>query len=128
LLSERPAVTYITYMNRPERRCAPRFPVSFSIHQHVQGQTHRCRASNLSATGLYMERPIDSFVRHSAEIALEIALPDGAEPVRADAVIVYDCFDALSHGTAVRFQRMSSRDRVRLSAFLESGSQVAQRA
>lgn len=83
---------------------------------------HRCRACNLSASGLYMERPIDTFVRHSAEVELEIALPDGAEPLRAEAVIVYDCFDAMRHGTAVRFQRMSSEHRARLSAFLADGS------
>jgi hypothetical protein len=109
---------YIAYMKTLERRRAPRVPVSVYIQQHVEGQTHRCLASNLSLSGLYMERPISSFVRHSAEIELEIPLPDGAEPVRTTAEIVYDCFNALFHGSAVRFKRMSARDTARLCAFI----------
>jgi hypothetical protein len=105
-------------MKSLERRSAPRVPVSVYVHQHVEGQSHRCLASNLSLSGLYMERPIASFVRHSAEIELEIPLPDSSEPVRASAEIVYDCFNAMFHGTAVRFKRMSAHDRARLGAFL----------
>ena len=57
-----------------------------------------------------MERPIDSFVRHSAEVQLEIPLPDGQrEPIWASAEVVYDCFDSLFHGTAVRFTALGSR-------------------
>jgi hypothetical protein len=114
------ALPYIAYMKTLERRRAPRVPVSVYIHQHVEGQTHRCLASNLSLSGLYMERPISSFVRHSAEIEIEIPLPDGAEPVRTTAEIVYDCFNALFHGSAVRFKRMSARDTARLCAFIAS--------
>ena len=112
------ALPYIAYMKTLERRRAPRVPVSVYIQQHVEGQTHRCLASNLSLSGLYMERPISSFVRHSAEIEIEIPLPDGAEPLRTTAEIVYDCFNALFHGTAVRFKRMSARDTARLCAFI----------
>jgi hypothetical protein len=89
------------------------------LQQHVEGHSHRCFSSNLSSTGLYMERPIASFVRHSASIELEIPLPDGeAEPVRASAEIVYDCFNAVFHGTAVRFTKLDSRDQARIDAFL----------
>lgn len=66
-----------------------------------------------------MERPIASFVRHSAAIQLEIPLPDGQpEPLWASAEVVYDCFDALFHGTAVRFTGLGSQDQARLDAFL----------
>ena len=89
------------------------------LEQHVEGQTHRCFSSNLSSSGLYMERPIASFVRHSAAVQLEIPLPDGQpEPVWASAEVVYDCFDALFHGTAVRFTALGSRDQARIDAFL----------
>jgi hypothetical protein len=106
-------------MHRTERRRSPRIPVSVYLKQHVEGQAHRCFTSDLSSSGLYMERPISSFVRHSANIELEIPLPDGEpEPVWASAEIVYDCFDALFHGTAVRFTNLTSRDRERLEAFV----------
>jgi hypothetical protein len=104
---------------KDERRRAPRIPVSLYLEQHIEGQSHRCFMSDLSLTGLYMERPISSFVRHSTKVQLEIALPDGeSEPVWASAEIVYDCFDSEFHGTAVRFETLAERDRRRLSEFL----------
>ncbi len=110
-------------MTGHERRRAPRVPVSVYLEQHVEGQTHRCFSSNLSRSGLYMERPIASFVRHSASVQLEIPLPDGQpEPLWASAEVVYDCFDALFHGTAVRFTALGSRDQARLDAFLAQTS------
>jgi hypothetical protein len=102
-----------------ERRRAPRIPISVQLKQHIEGQSLDCNLSDLSTTGLYMERPITSFVRSSAAIELEIPLPDGEhQPVWARAEIVYDCFDGSFHGTAVRFAGMSERDRVRIMAFV----------
>ena len=109
-----------------DRRIAPRVPVSVYLSQHVDGETHRCFVTNLSATGLYMERPMGSFLRTSSQIQLEIPLPDRVgESIWASAEIVYDCFDALFHGSAVRFVAMSERDRARLSTFIESAPAVA---
>lgn len=97
-----------------------------SLQQHVEGDSHQCTVTDISMTGLYMERPISSYVRHSSTVQLEIPLPDGGrEPVWARGEIVYDCFDALFHGTAVRFEAMAARDRARLSNFL-NGSREAQ--
>jgi hypothetical protein len=121
-LSPQTTLSYFAYMNEVDRRRAPRVPVSVYLEQHVEGQSHRCFTSDLSLTGLYMERPIGSFVRHSAKVQLEIPLPDGeSEPVWASGEIVYDCFNALFHGTAVRFEAMGDHDRRRLSAFLAKG-------
>jgi PilZ domain len=104
---------------KDERRRAPRVPVSVYLQQHIEGQSHRCFMSDLSLTGLYMERPISSFIRHSTRVQLEIPLPDGeADPVWASAEIIYDCFDSEFHGTAVRFDELGERDRRRLTAFL----------
>ena len=111
-------------MDQHERRSTPRLSVSVTVQQHVGGQTHRCFARSLSLSGLYMERPLSMFVRQCAQFALEIALPDGkAGSVWTSAEVVYDCFDALSHGTGVRFTAMSPNDRARLSAFLSSAAE-----
>jgi c-di-GMP-binding flagellar brake protein YcgR len=110
-------------MKSVERRSAARIAVAMQIEQHVEGQTHRCVASDLSLSGVYIERPIAPFVRHSAAVELALSLPDGdSSPVRVDAEIVYDCFDAVLHGSAMRFIAMSARDRARLCAFLERGT------
>jgi hypothetical protein len=124
-LRRRAPVAYIAHMKNVERRAAPRVSVAVEVEQHVEGQTHRCFASNLSLSGLYMERPITSFVRHSADVEVEIPIPDGGEPVWASAEIVYDCFSALAHGSALRFKSMSPRDRARLLAFLQPANQNA---
>ncbi|HEX5657492.1 MAG TPA: PilZ domain-containing protein [Polyangiales bacterium] len=105
-------------MKNLERRGAPRMSVTVAVEQHVEGQTHRCLASNLSLSGLFMERPLSSFVRHSADVEVQIPIPDGEDPLWASAEIVYDCFSALLHGSALRFKSMSPRDRARLAAFL----------
>jgi hypothetical protein len=116
------ALAYIAHMKIVERRSAARVAVSVEIAQYVEGQTHRCLASNLSLSGVYIERPISSFVRHSTAVELRLSLPDGeGAPVCAQAEIVYDCFDLALHGSALRFTAMSARDRARLSAFVERG-------
>lgn len=110
-------------MKNAERRSAARVAVSVHTEQHVEGQTHRCLASNLSLSGVYIERPIAPFVRHSTAVELALSLPDGqASPLKAYAEIVYDCFDAVSHGSALRFTEMSAGDRARLTAFIERGT------
>jgi hypothetical protein len=107
-------------MKRSERRHAPRRHVSVHVEQHIDGHNHRSHATSLSLTGLFMQRPLGSFVRHSSTITLAIRLPDGeADPLWASAEIVYDCFDACLHGSAVRFTAMSAADRTRLGSFLE---------
>lgn len=101
-------------------------PVAVYLDQHVEGQSHRCFATNLSTTGVYMERPIASFVRHSADVQLEIPLPDDeGGPVWASAEVVYDCFDALFHGTALRFKTLGKQDSARLERWLQKVSMPA---
>lgn len=108
-------------MNYEERRHAPRRSVSVHVEQHVEGQSHHCHATCLSLTGLFMQRPLGTFVRHSATTTLAIRLPDGqGDPLWASAEVVYDCFDARYHGSALRFTAMSERDRARLHSFLSS--------
>lgn len=109
-------------MKTVERRGAQRIPVSVEIQQRIEGQIHRCVASNLSLSGVYIERPIASFVRHSTAVELEIPLPDGGtSPLRTQAEIVYDHFDAALHGSALRFTDMAAADQARLAAFVERG-------
>ena len=90
-----------------DRRISTRIPVSVYLSQHVDGETHRCFVTNLSETGLYMERPMGSFLRTSSKVQLEIPLPDREESIWASAEIVYDSFNALFHGSAVRFVAMT---------------------
>ena len=91
------------------RRLAERIPVGFYVHQVVDGRPQRCFTADLSALGIYMEKPVEPMDRGSNVVQLEIPLPDGAETLWAKGEIVYDSFDPLFHGTAIRFTGMARR-------------------
>jgi hypothetical protein len=100
------------------RRRAERTPVGFYVDQIICDDPHRCFTTDLSPTGLYMERLAQPLRRSSNVVQLEIPLPRTADSVWAKAEIVYDRFDALFHGTAVHFTGMANAHRRLLRAWL----------
>ncbi len=103
------------------RRLSPRSPVGFYIEQIVEDEPHRSFLSDLSATGLYMERPFELLSRRSNVVQVELPLP-GDETLWAKCEVVYDRFDSLFHGTAVRFTAMARRHQRMLRDWLRETS------
>jgi len=101
-----------------ERRKSRRVSLDSVIEQIVDDSPHRCRATNLSDTGLYMERPVAMLARRSNVVQIELPLPGTTDTVWAKAEVVYDCFDDALHGTAVRFLEMAGADRARLERWV----------
>ena len=91
------------------RRLAERLPVGFYVQQVVDGRMHRCFTADVSALGMYMEKPVEQMDRSSNIVQLEIPLPKCSETLWAKGEIVYDSFDPLFHGTAIRFTGMARR-------------------
>ena len=91
------------------RRLAERLPVGFYVQQVVDGRPQRCFTADLSAHGIYMEKPVEPMDRNSNVVQLEIPLPNRNESIWAGGEIVYDSFDPLFHGTAIRFTAMARR-------------------
>lgn len=89
------------------RRRSQRHPVGFYVEQIVDDAPHRCFTSDLSPVGLYMERLAEPLQRRSAVVQIEIPLPNTSDALWAKAEVVYDRFDSLFHGTAVRFIAMA---------------------
>jgi hypothetical protein len=89
------------------RRHAERLPVGFYVDQIVGDDPHRCFTSDLSAIGLYMERLVQPLVRRTNQVQIEIPLPHTSDAIWARGEVIYDRFDALFHGTAVRFTAMA---------------------
>ena len=89
------------------RRLAERVPVGFYVQQVVDDRMQRCFTADVSALGLYLEKPIEAMGRHSNVVQLEIPLPNRKETIWAKGEIVYDSFDPLFHGTAIRFIGMA---------------------
>jgi hypothetical protein len=93
-------------MMRNRRRSA-RLPVGFYVDQIVGDDPHRCFTTDLSAIGLYMERRVEPLRRSSKIVQLEIPLPQTSDSIWAKGEVIYDRFDALFHGTAVRLTGMA---------------------
>jgi hypothetical protein len=89
------------------RRRSHRLPVGFYVDQIIGDDPHRCFTTDLSAIGIYMERLTEPLQRSSSVVQLEIPLPHTADSIWAKGEVVYDRFDALFHGTAVRFTGMA---------------------
>jgi hypothetical protein len=92
--------------------------VGFYVDQIICDDPHRCFTTDLSPIGLYMERLAAHLRRSSNVVQLEIPLPRTGDSVWAKAEVVYDRFDTLFHGTAVRFTGMANAHRRLLRAWL----------
>lgn len=100
------------------RRRSERLPVGFYVDQIVGEDPHRCFTTDLSAIGLYMERLVEPLQRSSSVVQLEIPLPQTGDSIWAKGEVIYDRFDALFHGTAVRFTGMARFHQRLLRAWL----------
>jgi hypothetical protein len=89
------------------RRRSERVPVGFYVEQIINDDPHRCFTTDLSAIGLYMERLAEPLDRSSGVVQLEIPLPNTGDAIWAKGEVIYDRFDSLFHGTAVRFTGMA---------------------
>lgn len=101
-----------------ERRNAMRVPIGVYLDQIVGDETHRCFGTDLSPTGVYMERPFSELTRPTREVQLELPLPGLSEPLWARGEVIYDRVDGLFHGQAIRFVAMARAERKALERFL----------
>jgi hypothetical protein len=108
-------------MMRNRRRSA-RLSVGFYVDQIVEDDPHRCFTTDLSAIGLYMERLAEPLRRCSNVVQLEIPLPETSDSIWAKGEVVYDRFDALFHGTAIRFTGMARMHQRLLREWLRESS------
>lgn len=115
-------------MTHPEnQRLAERIPVGFYVQQVVDDRPQRCFTADLSALGVYLERPIEPMGRSSNVVQLEIPLPNRQETIWARGEIVYDSFDPLFHGTAIRFTGMARLHQRMLREWLRETKKGRQR-
>lgn len=109
-------------MLQNRRRCE-RLPVGFYVEQIIDDAPHRCFTSDLSPSGLYMERVATPLRRRHGVVQIEIPLPNTSDAIWAQAEVAYDRFDSLFHGTAVRFTGMANAHRRWLREWLHESEQ-----
>ena len=107
------------------RRRSERLPVGFYVDQIVGEHPHRCFTTDLSSIGLYMERLAAPLQRSSSVVQIEIPLPQTGDAIWAKGEVIYDRFDALFHGTAVRFTAMARLHQRLLREWLRESSRAA---
>ena len=101
-----------------ERRLSQRFPVGFYIRQIISEQPHRCFTTDLSPHGLYAERLIEPFERNSRVVQVELPLPETSDAIWIKGEVVYDNFDLIFHGSAIRFIAMARKHQRMLREWL----------
>lgn len=105
-----------------ERRQGARAQVDFPVSALVEGHRHRCRAIDLSTTGMVVERaPALAGRSLPALTPFEIELGAG-RPIRVRARPVWDRDNLL----AVRFVVMSDADRLTIAEHLDQRVRLRQ--
>jgi hypothetical protein len=89
-----------------ERRDLERVPLEIFLDEYVDDRPHRALTTNLSATGLYMNRVTTKaprqFGRQSRHVQLEFTLPGTSDSIWARGEIRYDELSLdFVHGTGV---------------------------
>lgn len=108
-----------------ERRGATRVPVGFYVNEIIEERLRSSFATNLSASGLFLERTFESDREtpsrevHRGDVQLEIPLPGTTESLWVRGEVVYDSCGSVFHGRAVRFVAMARAHRQFLRGWLE---------
>jgi hypothetical protein len=88
------------------RRIGARVPLEILITEYVNDRPHRALTSNVSETGVYLNKVLAPLERRSKVIGLELKLPGTSETIWARGEICHDSLDEYFHGQGVRFTGM----------------------
>ena len=106
-----------------ERRTDLRIPVEIYATQFIDNRPFRSVISDLSVTGLHVNRLVEPMWRSSRVVQLELPLPGLADPLWAKAEVVYDALDPFFHGTGLRFLAMARSHERQLGEWIELARQ-----
>lgn len=112
-----------------ERRDVDRIPFEMFLNQYVDERLHRGVTSNLSPTGLYVNRVAQGVLARSRRLVqLEFALPGTREVIWALGEVRRDELDlaqGLIHGTAIRLVELARAHRRLLRDFVEDHARLS---
>jgi hypothetical protein len=92
-----------------ERRESFRMSTGLRIDEIVEEEPRSAVATDMSATGLYLEHLAGAGapMRRSGVVQIEVPLPEWGDSIWAKGAIVYHRRTQLVHGSAVRFLDMA---------------------
>jgi len=109
-----------------ERRSALRVPAEIYLTQYVDEEPHRCFTVDVSASGLHVNKLIDTIWRRTSIVQVELPLP-GADTIWAMGQVMYDSFDPYFHSMGVRLVEMARKHRRMLDEFVHDRSMAGLR-
>jgi hypothetical protein len=93
-------------MSLSNRRIGARVPLEILVTQYVNDRPHRALATNLSETGMHVNKVLGSLERRSRVVGLELKLPGTSDTIWARGEICHDSLDEYFHGQGIRFTGM----------------------
>jgi len=92
-----------------DRRGDTRIRPEMFLNQYVRDQPYRALATNVSPTGLFVQKLVMPFMRHAPTVGLEFELPGTGEIIWAGAECRYDAVGSDFHLTGMRFTAMARK-------------------
>lgn len=92
-----------------DRRGDARIRTEMFLNQYVRDQPYRALATNLSTSGLFLQKLAMPSMRHAPGVGLEFELPGTGEIIWAGAECRYDAVGSDFHLTGLRFTAMARK-------------------
>jgi hypothetical protein len=92
-----------------DRRADGRIRTEMFLNQYVREQPYRALATNLSPTGLFLQKLVMPTTRHAPSVGLEFELPGTGEVIWAGAECRFDAVGSDFHLTGLRFTAMARK-------------------
>ena len=92
-----------------DRRGDARIRTEMFLNQYVRDQPYRALATNLSTTGLFLQKLAMPYTRHAPSVGLEFELPGTGEIIWASAESRFDVASDYFHFSGLRFVGMARK-------------------
>jgi hypothetical protein len=102
-------MSYLIGARSDDRRSDSRIRTEMFLNQYVKEQPYRALATNLSPTGLFLQKLAVPIARHNSSVGLEFELPGTGEIIWARAESRFDSVASDFHLTGLRFTAMAQK-------------------
>jgi hypothetical protein len=92
-----------------DRRGDARIRTEMFLNQYVREQPYRALATNVSTSGLFLQKLAMPYMRHAPSVGLEFELPGTGEIIWAGAECRFDAVGSDFHLTGLRFTAMARK-------------------
>jgi hypothetical protein len=101
----------ISAPKKANRRVDPRLRLQLYLNQYIKDEPYRALATDISESGLAVQKLTEPVVPHSHVIGLELELPGTSETIWAAAETRFDAVGADFHVSGLHFRSMARKHR-----------------